>query len=97
MRGFLRRLLGAASGPRRTAPAATTVEYEGYTITAAPEKDASGWRLAGTIARETGAHREVHHLVRADISPDRAAIVVMTIDKAKRLIDQYGDRLFRRG
>ncbi len=56
-----------------------------------------GWRLAGTISKATGAERKVHQLVRADTSPDREAMVAMTIAKAKRLIDEQGDRLFPDG
>ncbi len=91
MVGFLRRLFSPA--PRAEA----SVEYNGYTITPAPEKEPGGWRLAGTIAKGTGGDRKVHELVRADTSPDRDAIVAMTVAKAKRLIDEEGDRLFPGG
>jgi hypothetical protein len=73
------------------------VEYNGYTITPAPERAPGGWRVAGTISKGAGGDRKVHQLIRADTSPDRDAIVAMTIEKAKRLIDERGDRLFHQG
>ncbi len=91
---FLRRLFSPGSGASETPRADASVEYNGYTITPAPEKEPGGWRLAGTISKGTGAERKVHQLVRADTSPDREAMVAMTIAKAKRLIDEQGDRLF---
>lgn len=94
---FLRRLFSPGSGASEMPRADASVEYNGYTITPAPEKEPGGWRLAGTISKGTGGDRKVHHLVRADTSPDRDAIVAMMIAKAKRLIDEQGDRLFPEG
>ncbi len=94
---FLRRLFSPRSGASETPRAEASVEYNGYTITPAPEKERGGWRLAGTISKGTGGDRKVHRLVRADTSPDRDAIVAMTIAKAKRIIDEQGDRLFPDG
>lgn len=94
---FLRRLFSPGSGASEMPRADASVEYNGYTITPAPEKEPGGWRLAGTISKGTGGDRKVHQLVRADTSPDRDAIVAMMIAKAKRLIDEQGDRLFPEG
>ncbi len=91
---FLRRLFSSGSAPSETPRADADVEYHGYTITPAPEKESGGWRLVGTISKGTGADRKIHQLVRADTGPDRDVIVAMTIAKAKRLIDEQGDRLF---
>ncbi len=94
---FLRRLLSPGSGASEKPRADASVEYNGYTITPAPEKEPGGWRLVGTISKGTGRDRKVHQLVRADTSPDREAIVAMTIAKAKRIIEEQGDRLFSGG
>lgn len=93
---LLRRLFsrGSRSSETRTQP---TVEYKGYTITPTPEKDAGGWRVAGTISKEIDGKRNAHQFVRADVFPDREAVVAMTIEKAKRVIDEQRDRLFRDG
>ena len=97
MLNFLKGLFGPRSGSGGMPSAETSVEYNGATITPAPEKVPGGWRLGGTISKEIGGTRRVHRLVRADTSPDRDAIVAMTIVKAKRLLDEQGDRLFPGG
>jgi len=91
---FLRGLLSPRSAAPETAPAEASVEYNGYTITPAPEKGPGGWRIAGTISKELGGDGKVYEFGRADTSPDREAIVVMTIEKAKRIIEEQGDRMF---
>jgi hypothetical protein len=97
MGGFLRRLFGPKTGSGEPPRADEVVEYQGYTITPAPERESGGWRLVGTISKGAGSERQVHHLSRADTAPDRDAVVAMTIAKAKRLIDEQGDRLFPTG
>ncbi len=94
---FLRRLFSPGSEAGKTPRADASAEYKGFTITPTPEKEPGGWRLAGTISKGTGGDRKIHQLVRADTSPDREAIVAMTIAKAKRIIDEQGDRLFPDG
>ena len=94
VRKFLRDLFSSRKGAGETTRAEASVEYKGYTITAAPEKGPGGWRVAGTISKEVSGGRKVHQFGRADAAPDREAIVAMTIDKAKRTIDEQGDRIF---
>jgi hypothetical protein len=94
MGGFLRRLFGPKTGSGEPPRADEVVEYQGYTITPAPERESGGWRLVGTISKGDGAERRVHHLSRADTAADRDAVVQMMVAKAKRLIDEQGDRLF---
>jgi hypothetical protein len=91
---FFRGLFGAGEAGGETAAAEASVEYNGYTITPAPEKGPNGWRIVGTISREIGGEVKVYHLGRADTSTDREAIVAMTIEKARRVIDEQGERLF---
>lgn len=92
---FLRRLFSSAARARKTPQAGASVEYKGYVIAAEPEKARGGWRVAGTISKEIRGEWKVQHFDRADVSPDREAIVTMTVEKAKRIIDEQGDGLFR--
>jgi len=92
---FLRGLFSPGSRASEPPPVEASIEYSGYTITPAPEKEAAGWRVAGTISKDISGDRKVYRLGRADTSPDRDAIVAMTIEKAKRVIDEQGERMFR--
>ncbi len=94
MAGFLRGLFSRGAKAEEPPRAEPSVEYNGYTITPIPEKTPAGWRVVGTIAREVNGTMKVHQLGRADTAPDRDIIVSMTIEKAKRVIDQQGDRMF---
>jgi hypothetical protein len=94
---FLRGLFSPRSPTREEPRTETSVEYNGYTITPAPEKEPGGWRVAGTISKEIEGSRRVHRLSRADTSNDREVIVALTVEKAKRVIDEQGDRIFRDG
>jgi hypothetical protein len=92
---FLRSLFSRGGRASEPPPVVASVEYNGYTITPAPEKEAAGWRVAGTIAKDISGDRKVYRLGRADTSPDRDAIITMTIEKAKRVIDEQGERMFQ--
>jgi hypothetical protein len=94
---FLRGLFSPGSAGGDTPQAEAPVEYNGFTITAAPEKGPGGWRIAGSISKDVGGVPKVHQFGRADTSTDRDAIVAMTIEKARRVIDEQGDRIFRDG
>ena len=97
MRRFLRGLLSPRGGASETPRAEASVEYNGYTITPGPERDLAGWRVAGTISKRVSGDPRVHQFGRADTSPDREVIIGMTIQKAKRIIDEQGDRIFGDG
>jgi len=90
---FLRRLF-SRSATRETTRAEAPVGYKGYTITPEPEKVPGGWRVVGTISKEIAGARRVHQFGRADTSPDRDAIVALTVAKAQRIIDEQADRIF---
>lgn len=91
--GFLRKLFsgGEGSGGTHEAP---PQEYNGYTIAPTPQRDAGGWRVMGTISKEVEGERKIHTFVRADTNPDLDGTVDLTVRKAKRLIDEQGDRIF---
>jgi len=71
------------------------VEYNGYTIVPSPEKDGSAWRVQGSISKEVEGERQTHRFIRADTYPGRDDALSMTVSKAKRIIDEQGDRMFR--
>lgn len=90
--GLLRRLFGG-NGHDASEPAATE-EYRGYILTADPVREGEGWRVAGSIQWGSGADVRVHEFCRADTGPDRDEIAATTLRKARRLVDEQGERLF---
>jgi len=91
---FLRKLTGGKA--TESAPEEQSIEYEGFDVLPAPQKDAAGWRIHGVISKSRDGEREEHVFTRADTCSARADAVAMTISKAKRIIDEQGDGLFKK-
>ena len=81
----------APAGPVRT------VEHEGYLIEAAPFKDGDQFLVAGMISKEIDGERKAHKFIRADRCPGMDDAAEMTVRKAKQIIEQSGDRMFKAG
>ncbi len=83
------------SGQRQGDP----VDYQGYTITPAPQSADNQFRVAGSITAATdsdsaGSEPRVHHFIRADIASNWDDACTMSIDKARRIIDERGEAMF---
>ena len=94
MPGFLKRLLGGGAGAREPEPA-DPVEYEGFTIVATPRRAGSGWSTEGLIRKDVGGKAREVRFIRADTSPSRDAAVALSVGKARKIIDEQGERVFR--
>ena len=95
---FLKKLFGLNSAPSASnvlAAEGSEQYYEGYSILPAPIKEGGQYRLAGTISREIDGEIKTHHLIRADMFPSHEEAVNFTMRKAKQVIGEQGDRLFR--
>jgi hypothetical protein len=90
----LRNLFGAG-GTGEAAPTASVVEYQGYLITPAPERQASGWNTAGVISKTFPEGVKEHRFIRVDTHSSKDDAVAFSITKAQQIIDEQGDRLFR--
>ncbi len=92
---FLRRLTGGgdseAAAPAARGPA---VEYEGYAIHAAPQRQGSQWLTAGVITKEFPDGVKEHHFIRAETHPGQEQASAFAVVKAKQIIDERGDKLF---
>lgn len=73
-----------------SAPQASSEEYNGFTIIAAPVKEAHGYRIAATIEKDG----QTHDMIRADTYSSSDTAAEASVAKAKQVIDQMGDRLF---
>lgn len=97
VKGFLSRLLGGGPESREPAPAPAEEKsevYEGFELTAAPLKEANGWRVAGRIAKGEGDARRCHEFVRADVFPSQDDAVDVSLRKARQIVDERGEKVF---
>jgi len=90
---ILSRLFG--SGPKREAQELPAEAYQGFRIIPAPQEAEGGYRIGARIEKEIGGEAKEHHLMRADVLHDRDAAEQAAIRKAKQVIDEQGDALFR--
>ena len=74
-----------------SAKPAKSEDYNGFTITPAPVKEAHGFRIAATIEKDG----QSHDMIRADTYSSDETAQEASIAKAKQVIDQMGDRIFR--
>ena len=91
--GFFRGLFGGGTGG--AAKEANATEYNGYTIRPAPRREAQGWLTVGIIAKQFPDGVKEHHFIRADTSSSWDDAVDLTVRKAKQIVDEQGDRMFR--
>ena len=95
---ILKRLFGGSGDSGRGPPPpdrSAMVEYKGYRIVPAPRPHGAQFLTAALIEKDTETGTKVHELVRADThgSPDDAKS--FAIQKAKQVIDEQGERIFR--
>jgi len=91
----LKAALGRLAAPAEEPPI-SAVEYKGYRIHPVPYlNNINSYQTAGAIEKDTPEGVKRHEFVRADTYDSRDDAVAFTISKAKQLIDQLGDRMFR--
>ncbi|WGH79298.1 HlyU family transcriptional regulator [Jannaschia ovalis] len=86
-------LLSRLFGGRREAEptAAPSESYQGYTITPDPIAAGGEFRIAAVIEKDGRRHE----LIRADTLRDREAAVAASLGKARQVIDEQGESIFR--
>ena len=93
---FLKRIFGggdkASSAPEK--PTAEH-EHEGYSIAITPMKDGGQFRVCGVISKEIDGARKEHKFIRADLFPSQEECADATLRKAKQVIREQGDGVFR--
>lgn len=87
------RLLGGGAEAGASA-AADAVEYREFQIIAQPIRQGGQFLIAGTIAKDFPDGRKEHRFVRADTCASEADARQLMVQKAQRLIDEVGDKLF---
>lgn len=95
LKGIWRRLVGSGNAAPADKPAFETVEYKGYRIRPAPYAASSGYQTAGVIEKDAGEGVQEHRFIRAETHPSLEEAAAFATAKAKQIIDQQGDALFR--
>ena len=103
MGSIFARLMGRLSGAPQAGGAAGGAggkrgkpqEYSGFVIQAAPIQDGSQWLTAGVISKKFGDEQKEHQFIRADTHASQEDAEAFSITKARLIIDEQGDRLFK--
>ncbi len=97
MAGFLDGLKGLFGGGSTAKPsiAAAPEIYKDLRIYAEPMAEGAQWRMAGRIVMGEGDAAREHRFIRADIFSNRAELETATLRKARQIIDEQGQGLFR--
>ena len=88
---ILKKLFGGG-GAAASAPDPET--YDGFTIFPEPASEGGRYRIGARIEKEIGGELKSHILIRADVLDDHQSAVTASLNKAKQVIDEQGDRLF---
>ncbi len=71
------------------------VTYKGYTITPMPKQDHGQWTTEGYISKDIDGASKSEHFIRVDTHIARNEAANYSIFKAKTIIDEQGDTLFK--
>ncbi|MDF0600145.1 HlyU family transcriptional regulator [Psychromarinibacter sp. C21-152] len=82
---------GAGKAPQRPEPET----HNDFLIFAEPAKAEGGYRIGALIEKEIGGEVKSHRMVRADTIQDHDTAVQASVAKAKALIDEQGESIFR--
>jgi hypothetical protein len=88
--------LAGGGGGASAAPEVAAVEYKGYRIRPTPYRNNDQYQTSGTIEKDTPEGQLAHAFIRADTYHSLDDAVAFTIAKAKQIIDQQGDSIFKR-
>ena len=92
---FGRRQTGDATAAAGLGEIAARERHAGYEILARPIHEGGTWRIAGSVCRGSGEDADQHDFVRADTVADHSEAVQLSLLKARQLIDDRGEALFR--
>ncbi|WGF87339.1 HlyU family transcriptional regulator [Marinivivus vitaminiproducens] len=92
--GFFRNLFGSGEPGEAKAEHGEPVEYNGFTITPAPEGKGGQYLTAGIIRKAVGDEVREHRFIRADTHSSKDEAEKFSVLKAQQIINEQGDRLF---
>ncbi len=71
------------------------VEYQGNSIVPRPKAQGGQFYTAGVISKELAGGRREHYFIRADTHASHAGACQHSVQKARQIIDEQGERLFK--
>ena len=86
---FFKSLFGGSAGDGQPKPS-EPIDYEGFSIEAAPINEDGKYRTAGFISGEIDGETRRIRFIRADQNADLEAAVNHSITKAQQIIDEQG-------
>lgn len=94
MASLLKTLWTRFFGGGADAAGAAPIEYNGYRIRPTPYPRNGQYQTSGVIEKEVGGEVREHRFIRAETHATPEAAADFSIDKARQLIDEQGERLF---
>lgn len=97
MAGFLKRLFGGSSEGGEAAPPSGDPDevYKDVEVFARPVKEGGQWRVAGLLRKQVDGEAVERKFMRADLLPDEETARSTALGKARLIVDQNGDGLWR--
>ena len=90
--GLFSRLFGSSS---KKEPVIEAIEYKTYLIYPNSGADGSQFRIAGKVTKEINGELKEHRFIRSDVISSKNDADELMLRKAKMLIDQMGDSIFK--
>ena len=94
---FLRRLMTPKRKEATGQESEWAVDYKGYKIRPISYLQGSQWLTAGVITKQFADGVKEHRFVRADTHGTKDDADAFSIAKARQIVDERGDKLFRDG
>ena len=92
---FLKKLFGGGGNDSGgSGPKVEPVAYNGFLIYPQPIKEGAVYRIAARIEKEIEGEVKAQNLVRADTVNSIEAANDMSVNKARQVINERGDKLF---
>ena len=91
---FWKKLFGGG-GAVQEEPAGEPVEHNGFTIRPAPFIEDGQYQTCGLITKVIDGETKEHRFIRADRFASKDDAIEVTLRKARQLIDEQGERIFR--
>ncbi len=89
------RLFGGGGKSEAPAASAPPEVYKDFEIFVEPQSEGGQYRVCARIEKELGGERRSHRMVRADTLASLDDARAMSLAKARQVIDEQGEALFR--